>query len=62
VSGIFFLVRAFALGFCAGEGESFFALIHCRPILPDVAEGGNRQILPPSGGGAPRQYHHFVVE
>jgi len=26
--------------------EEFFAAIHCGPILPDLAEGGNRQFLP----------------
>jgi hypothetical protein len=31
---------------CAGEGELLFALIHCGPILPDLAEGDNRQLLP----------------
>jgi len=31
---------------CAGEGELLFALIHCGPILPDRAEGVNRQALP----------------
>src|ERR1035437_2201423 len=31
---------------CAGEGELLFALIHCSPILPDLAEGVNRQVLP----------------
>jgi len=31
---------------CAGEGELLFAFIHCSPILPDLAEGVNRQILP----------------
>jgi hypothetical protein len=29
----------------AGE-EEFFAAIHCGPILPDLAEGFNRQVLP----------------
>ena len=31
---------------CAGEGELLFALIHCGHILPDLAEGVNRQVLP----------------
>ena len=35
---------------CAGKGELLFALIHCGPILPDPAEGVNRQFLPFSGG------------
>ena len=30
---------------CAGEGELLFALIHCGPILRDLAEGINRQFL-----------------
>jgi hypothetical protein len=33
-------------GRCAGEGELLFALIHCGPILPGLAEGVNRQVLP----------------
>jgi hypothetical protein len=31
---------------CAGEGELLFALIHCGPILPALAEGVNRRSLP----------------
>jgi len=27
---------------CAGEGELFFALIHCGSILLDLAEGVNK--------------------
>src|ERR1039458_7036969 len=33
----------------AGEGELLFALIHCGPTLPDLAEGVNRQSAPVSG-------------
>jgi hypothetical protein len=31
---------------CAGEGELFFALIQYGPMLPELAEGVNRQFLP----------------
>jgi hypothetical protein len=31
---------------CAGEGELLFALVHCGPILQELVEGGNRQVLP----------------
>src|ERR1035438_7168736 len=44
--GICFWARPHGTERCAGEGELLFALIHCGPILPDLAEGGNRQFLP----------------
>ena len=31
---------------CPGEGELLFALIHSGPILPELVEGDNRQVLP----------------
>src|ERR1035438_6909231 len=31
---------------CAGEVELLFALILSGPILPELVEGGNRQVLP----------------
>ena len=29
-----------------GEGDLLFAIIHCGPILRDLAAGDNRQLLP----------------
>jgi len=31
---------------CAGEGELLFALVQSGAILPELVEGGHRQVLP----------------